>query len=138
MLCTKHCPKPLVLFIAKLCLTLLQPHRLQLARLLCPWDFPGKNRGVGCDFLLQGIFTNQGLNPFLLHWQVDSLPLSNSWDPSINKTDKKPCHRGYSIVCLGAEKRDNKQNQQANFRACWKVTIAMENKTGITSREVQL
>ena len=31
----------------------LQPHRLQPARLLCPWDFPGKNTGVGCHFLLQ-------------------------------------------------------------------------------------
>ena len=30
----------------------LQPHRLLPARLLCPWDFPGKNTGVGCHFLL--------------------------------------------------------------------------------------
>ena len=29
--------------------------------LLCPWDFPGKNTGVGCHFLLQGIFSTQGL-----------------------------------------------------------------------------
>ena len=28
-------------------------------RLLCPWDFPGKNNGVGCHFLLQGIFPTQ-------------------------------------------------------------------------------
>ena len=42
-------------------------------RLLCPWDFPGKNSGVGCHFLLHGIFLDQGLNPRLLHWQVDSL-----------------------------------------------------------------
>ena len=41
-------------------------------RLLCPWHVPGKNTGVGCHFLLQGIFLTQGLNPFLLHWQVDS------------------------------------------------------------------
>ena len=34
----------------------LQPHGLQPTRLLCPWDFPGKNTGVGCHFLLQGIF----------------------------------------------------------------------------------
>ncbi|MGE2757601.1 hypothetical protein, partial [Escherichia coli] len=47
------------------------------ARLLCPWDFPGKNTGVGCHFLLQGIFPTQGSNPHLLHWQVDSLPLSH-------------------------------------------------------------
>ena len=33
------------------------------ARLLCPWDFTGKNIGVGCYFLLQGIFLTQGLNP---------------------------------------------------------------------------
>ena len=32
------------------------------ARLLCPWDPPGKNTGVGCHFLLQGIFLEQGLN----------------------------------------------------------------------------
>ena len=38
----------------------------------CPWDFPGKNTGVGCHFLLQGIFLTQGSNPHLLHWQVDS------------------------------------------------------------------
>ena len=35
---------------------LLKPHGLQPTRLLCPWDFPGKNTGVGCHFLLQGIF----------------------------------------------------------------------------------
>ena len=32
----------------------------------CPWNSPGKNTGVGCHFLLQGIFLNQGLNPWLL------------------------------------------------------------------------
>ena len=31
----------------------VQPHRQQLTRLLCPWDSPGKNTGVGCHFLLQ-------------------------------------------------------------------------------------
>ena len=29
------------------------PHRRQPTRLLCPWDSPGKNTGVGCHFLLQ-------------------------------------------------------------------------------------
>ena len=36
------------------------------ARRLCPWDSPGKNTGVDCHFLLQGIFPTQGLNPHLL------------------------------------------------------------------------
>ena len=39
------------------------------------WDFPGKNIGVGCHFLLQWIFPTQRLNLPLLHWQADSSPL---------------------------------------------------------------
>ena len=31
----------------------MQPHRWPPTRLLCPWDSPGKNTGVGCHFLLQ-------------------------------------------------------------------------------------
>ena len=45
----------------------LWPHGLQPARLLCPWDSLGKNTGVDCHALLQGIFPTQGLNPGLLH-----------------------------------------------------------------------
>ena len=37
------------------------------ARLLCPWDSLGKNTGVGCHALLQGIFPTQRSNPWLLH-----------------------------------------------------------------------
>ena len=44
----------------------------------CPWNFPGKNAGVGCHFLLQRIFPTQGLNSCLLHWQGSSLPLHQS------------------------------------------------------------
>ena len=55
----------------------LRSHGLYSARLLCLWDFPGKNTGVGCHFLLQGIFPTQGLNPCLLHWQLDTLPVSH-------------------------------------------------------------
>ena len=40
----------------------LQHHKLQPASLLCPWNFSGKNNGVGCHFLLQGIFPTQGSN----------------------------------------------------------------------------
>ena len=32
-------------------------------QVLCPWNFPGKNTGMGFHFLLQGIFPAQGLNP---------------------------------------------------------------------------
>ena len=35
----------------------------------CLWDSSGRNTGVGCHFLLQGIFPTQGLNPGLPHWR---------------------------------------------------------------------
>ena len=35
------------------CVRLCVTHRRQPTRLLCPWDSPGKNTGVGCHFLLQ-------------------------------------------------------------------------------------
>ena len=64
--------------------------------LLCAWNFPGKNTGVGCHFQLQGSFLTQGLNPCLfhfLHWQVDSLPLRHLGSPLkndlIHKTDSQ-------------------------------------------------
>ena len=48
----------------------LRPYGLSLAMLLCPWDSPGKNSGVCCHALLQGIFPTQGSNLCLclLHW----------------------------------------------------------------------
>ena len=39
---------------------------LQPTRLLCPWDFPGRNAEVGSHFLLQGIFPTKWLNSHLL------------------------------------------------------------------------
>ena len=44
----------------------LWPHGLQPARLLCPWDSPGKNTWVDCHALLQGIFPSHRSNPNLL------------------------------------------------------------------------
>ena len=47
----------------------------------CPWDFLGKNTGVGSHFLFQEIFATQGSNPHLLYWKADSLPLCNLGSP---------------------------------------------------------
>ena len=66
--------------IAQSCLT-LQTHGLQPTRLLCPWDFPGKDPGVGCHFLFQGIFPTQGLNPGLLHCRLILYRLSYKGSP---------------------------------------------------------
>ena len=46
--------------------------------------FPGESTGMGCHFLLQGIFPTQGSNPCLcvfLHWQGGSLPLRQLRSP---------------------------------------------------------
>ena len=55
----------------------LRPHGLWPTRLLCPWGSPGKNTGVGCHFLLQGIFLTQGLNPGLPPCRQTLYPLSH-------------------------------------------------------------
>ena len=65
----------LLFFCVLSCVDSLWPHGLPPTS---PWDFLGKNTGVGCHFLLQGIFPIQGFNPrllHLLHWQACSLSL---------------------------------------------------------------
>ena len=47
---------------------------MEPARLLCQWDSPGKNTGVGCHFILPGDFLNPGIEPRSPALQVDSLP----------------------------------------------------------------
>ena len=54
--------------------------------------FPRKYTGLGCHFLSQGIFPAQGLNPCLLLWQADSLPLSHQgkfWHVKYNLLQNK-------------------------------------------------
>ena len=73
---------------------------------LCPsWNFPGKNTGVGCHFLLQRIFPAQGWNPHLLcllHWQVDSLLLALPRKPSCPLVKHKfPSSIGHLAQCAG-------------------------------------
>ena len=49
------------------CLTLCNPVDCSLPGSSVHWDSPGKNTGVGCHALLQGIFPTQGLSPGLPH-----------------------------------------------------------------------
>ena len=66
------------LLAAKLC-------RLS-ARLLYPWDFPGKNTGMDCQALLQGIFPTQESNPGLLHHRHILYCLSHQGSPPLQGT----------------------------------------------------
>ena len=47
-------------------------------QLLCLWNFPGKNTGMGCHFLLKGIFPTQGFNPSLASPALGSRFLTTS------------------------------------------------------------
>ena len=53
----------------------LIPTGLYPTRRLCPRGFPGKDTGVGCHFLLQGIFPTQRLNLCLLHTEPPGKPI---------------------------------------------------------------
>ena len=85
--------------LAQSCLTLLRPHGLRSPGCLCPWDFPGSNTGVGYHFFLQGTFLTQESNLCLLHWQVDSLPLSHQGSPLHTNEQKEeiPIHAKQSF-----------------------------------------
>ena len=77
--------------VAKWCSTLCDP----MDWLLCSWDFPGKNTGVRCHLLLQGIFLDQRWNSCLLHWQAGFLPLSHQGSPTYLYTFIQT-HRSYN------------------------------------------
>ena len=92
----------------------LWSHGLYPARLLYPWDFPGRNTGLGCHFLLQRRFLTQGSNLDLLHlllWQAgfyycaaSEAPLLNSsggsWNHSLRLVDVPPAASSFTLTPL--------------------------------------
>ena len=72
--------KEVKVLVTQSCLTLCHPWTVAHQR-LCPWDFPGKNVGVGCYSLLQGIFLTQGLNLGLLHCRQILYHLTHQGSP---------------------------------------------------------
>ena len=57
------------------------------------WNYPGKNTGVGCHFLLQGIFLTQGSNPGLLHCRQILYHLSHQRSPMTGyQLNKRQCY----------------------------------------------
>ena len=70
------------------------PHEVDYMSLLCPGDFPGKNTGVGCPALLQGIFLDWTWvfcfsGGFFTFWARD-FQLQKSWNNCINSRQRRP------------------------------------------------
>ena len=63
--------------------TLCNPMDCSPPELLCPWNSPGQNTGVGSLSLLQGIFPTQGSNPGLPHCRRILYQLSHKGSPRI-------------------------------------------------------
>ena len=95
------------------------PHGLKPARFFCPWNFPGKNNGMGCHFFLQGMFLTQGLNPHLrcfLNWQVDSLPLHHQGSPmKVSQANRRMDRE--SVRCSSQKEKD--LCAETHLHRCW-------------------
>jgi len=83
-----------LLFSGQVLSNCLQLHGQQPTRILCPWDSPGKNTGVGCCFLLQRIFLTQGLNPGLPHCRQTHYCLSQG----TGKVFSNPCSHFHVLL----------------------------------------
>ena len=76
----------------------LRPHGLQPSRLLCPWDSPRKNIGVGGHAFLQGIFPTQELNLGFPHYREILYHLSHQGSAAPRGSPKI---EGFSELQLG-------------------------------------
>ena len=94
----------------------LGPHGLQPTRLLCPWNSPGQNTGVGSRFFLLGIFPTQGLNPGLQHCGRILYLLSHQGSPVV--VAGRPLsvqalvvvHTGFVALQLSCSSKEDIQN----------------------------
>ena len=72
-----HIESEIKVLVAQSCVILCNPMDCSSPGLFCPWNSLGKNTGLGCHSLLQGIFPAQGLNLGLLCWRQILYHLSN-------------------------------------------------------------
>ena len=90
----------------------LQPHGLQPTRLLYVWNSPGKNTGVGCHALLQGIFQTQGWDSGLPHFRRILYHLSHQG------RDEGKSLRWPSLLLNTKATVDNQENHRDSRKRC--------------------
>ena len=121
----------------------LQHFGLQPARLLCLRGSPGKNTGISCHALLQGIFPHL---LYLLHWQVGSLPLVPPGKPHIQQcvyvNPKFPFCLFYQSLMVILQRRESGINPLVDQQvkgledACFQVTEKMIGNAGSHNQPV--
>ena len=100
------------------------------ARLFCPWDSPGKNTGVGCHALLQGIFPTQGSNPGFPHCRQILYHLSHQGRPWILEQVAYP----FSRWCSQPRNQTSVSWIAGRFRQShWKQIVPKNRKMKIAS-----
>ena len=95
------------------------PHRQQPTRLLCPWDSPGKNTGVGCHFLPQSmkVKSENEVTQSRPHWLQPTKPL-HPWDFPGESTGVG-CHCLLRCLLLGnCLYLWNLPSEEASFSTC--------------------
>ena len=121
----------------------VRPHRRQSTRLPCPWDSPGKNIGVGCHLLPQGIFPTQGWNPCLLcllHRRRILYPLSYLGSPHTHThTDTHTLHtlvyiHTHTYICIYTHIPIYIHIHLASLVAQWVMNLPAMQETWVRSQ----
>ena len=100
----------------------LRPFWTVATRLLCPWDFPGKNTGACCHFFLWGIFPPKEQTCISSALQVDCLPAESLGKPIVKLTDLKTGRLAWIFQVSPIESLDSlkaKNFLQLEARAVW-------------------
>ena len=100
--------------VAQLCLTLWDPMNYSLPGSFVHGDSPGKNSGVSCHALLQGICSTQGLNPGLPHCGQILHHLSHQGSPLTRIHN--PCFQVPSLQKGGHQSPSRTSSPSCNYR----------------------
>ena len=95
------------------CLTLCDP--MDCSLLLCPWNSPGKNTGVGSHFRLQGIFPSQARNPSLLCFRPILCHLSHQGSSDKQLLKNWLLDLGMHFTFIEIHNPSNKSNKEKDF-----------------------
>ena len=102
-------------------------------QVLCPWNSPGQNTGVGCHFLVQGIFPTQQSNPSLPHCRQILHCLSHQGNPNCLLTCAKTIFfnlqtvSGPKILAIGASQLINDLGKWSVHLGAWHLTPSLSN-----------